>query len=191
MRNIYVLILLALLTNCSMARSKNSSGKLSSTPNIVDPIGPRVQAHLQSDFFRRLVEGHYGSFEAWGQFSYGGWSNIGQIMIRETGPDQASMTYMAPNSDKITSITTIPKEKFSAFKASMSPLKKLSDKKVVVFDALEYEFIHLKGNGNSIEVLSRVFINSFDKNTPQDLAYVDIINAFKALAPIPDTGPKQ
>ena len=135
--------------------------------------------HVEKSF-----EDHPTATKAWALFSYGGWSDNGQLWFFE---GDKNGFYVGPN-QKTHKTFPLPKDKHSEIVTKLSALPQLPDLMPTppIFDALEYEFVAWKKiKGKQICITHRSYMMD-----PQILrermtiqAHQDLIDLFGKLKP--------
>lgn len=144
---------------------------------VNDPIGARIQADMQDTFFAKIMKSK-DYYQGYALFSYGGWSNEGQIMILCYKDSSGDIIYVIPNSKKELASQKFTKSSLDKLRTSLA-VGKLNDFKPKVFDGIEYEYVHaIRTSATALDVETRVYMKvpSLYKGEPN--LYLQVVNAF-------------
>jgi len=129
-------------------------------PEVVD--APRVMANWQQRMDGMLAERASGD-EAFGLFSYGGWANAGQyIVFMNRDRSSARLALVEPSSKEINKerdLTAVELQRLNAQLKAVDALDNVVPDKAV-FDAIEYEFVHTRKDGDKLLVLKRIYMQN-------------------------------
>ena len=143
--------------------------------------GPTVQVSLQKEQLSLWGDPKSTVQEVWALFTYGGWSDRGQIWITLDHKGAYELSYMEPSRDhlppKVTPLSTEQVAKISPLGEQFSHLQ---DFQSVALDGIQYEFIHLVKVEEAF-YLRRIFMNN-PEHFPESKNHHEAIKSFFALA---------
>jgi hypothetical protein len=164
--------------SCMAKKPSASSSNLS----VIDKgEGARVQKAMQALFMLFLQDAAQGT-EAWALFSYGGWADEGQITVILTDSKKAELALAKPNSNSFGTHVSLPNSSIAALQQKTATFDALPDRTAAVFDAIEYEYVHVVREGQQWTVKARVLMHMVEDKDPAS-PYADILATFKALGP--------
>jgi hypothetical protein len=147
---------------------------------------PTIQVDLQKQFWE-LVHKDPAIQEAWGIFSYGGWSNEGQILFFKTGPEAGFVYEAKPNTSVL--VRQKPAVTGAAWMYIEKKCRTLQVQPALdtgALDGLQFEFVHITvdKSGHLPILAHRVFMNNpqLTRDSPHG-ALVDSVFAWMAEAP--------
>ncbi len=102
----------------------------------------RVAPYWQQVMTGRMDSG--GFDEAWGVFSYGGWSDAGQMMLLHNikNPEKALLIVGKPNRQEIDFERSIDLQELKTLIPKLDGIKKLEDVDLPMFDGLVFEMAY-------------------------------------------------
>lgn len=149
-----------------------------------DP-GPRVSDDWQKKMGELLRD--TSAHDAWGLFSYGGWSNAGQVIVLLSDDRKTRDVYVAsPNRQPTVADALKPKRslkdaELASIEVAIKNAVTLQDIDIEMFDGLEFELVHMtkSADGKAIAVTKRVYVRDpGNKPHPEHQA---VMSAFAAL----------
>lgn len=105
----------------------------------------RVAPFWQGLMVDRMNRGGYD--EGWGVFSYGGWSDTGQMILlrKKNSPHQNLIIVGKQNSQEVLFEKKLSPKALNALILELSVIKKLEDVDLPMFDGLVYEMVYVHG----------------------------------------------
>jgi hypothetical protein len=103
-------------------------------------VAPKWQAYLAE---RLKKEGYH---EAWGFFSYGGWSDAGQVMIfaKESSGEEKLLVVAKPNSQDVAFERKLSLQDFAQIRDQLAKINGLKDVDIQMFDGQVFEMVYAK-----------------------------------------------
>lgn len=122
--------------------------------------GARVGGHWQKKLIDRLGSEKFD--EAWGMFSEGGWSDVGQVMLlTNNNRDKFVLLTVKPNEKEGFDTKAFSKNQWENLAKFIEKAATLGDIDEPMFDGLVYEYVHFKRDPEGkISLTKRVYIKS-------------------------------
>jgi hypothetical protein len=143
---------------------------------------PQLQKEWQEKFLELFNKQPKTQKVAFALFSYGGWSNDGQVLLfGEEGKGGVSM-YAKPGSKEVDITKNLTAAEFDSFTANSKNFQNLADVDTGVMDGLQFEYVRaVKDDKGQIKVIQRVFMNNpgIGKPAPQHTDLVKLFSLFK------------
>ena len=165
-------------TPARLHSAEQTALQTSPTWKVNDSRQARIQAAMQESFFAKIMKSKDYD-EGYALFSYGGWSNDGQILILCKADDSGDIIYIAPNTTKELTTHNFTKTNLEQLRANLKRSATLSDFTPKVFDGIEYEYVHaIKQDNNNLDVKTRLYMKvpSLAKGDPNP--YLQVVVAF-------------
>lgn len=172
------------LATSTTATTGTTATNSSTTPTAPDAAKhPQVQADWQERMLKLLANNKDGLTQAWGLFSEGGWSNVGQVIVLAS-PDGRKRRLItgAPNAEDLVggSERELKAGEWQKIERQIQAAQKLPNINETMFDGLIFEFVSAKRERSSqTKITHRLYIKQTG-NTPHP-AHDALINAFQAL----------
>lgn len=144
----------------------------------INDIGtPRLKIEMQESFFLKIMQGN-GYVEGFALFSYGGWSDKGQIMVLCNANADGDIIYIAPNSEKAMPSHSFVRSDLRELTRHLN-VEMLPDFLPKVFDGIEYEYVRArKKDDNTLEITARVYMKTPSLSDGKPNRYQQIVDAF-------------
>lgn len=141
---------------------------------------PRLKTKMQESFFLKILQ-NKDYIEGFALFSYGGWSDKGQIMVLRNANANGDIIYIAPNSDKEMSSHSFVQNELRELTRHLA-VKGLPDFLPKVFDGIEYEYVRARKKDNdTLEVTARIYMKTPSLSEDNPNRYQQIVDAFFAF----------
>jgi len=152
------------------ALAKGGKGRKSSEAESVPPTntGARVGGLWQKRLIERLETEKLD--EAWGVFSEGGWSDVGQVMLLAS-KDKSKFLLLTvkPNDREKSGTKAFSKSQWDTLGPVIENASTLGDIDEQMFDGLIYEYVHFTRDPNGqVKVAKRVYIKSTGREPHKD-----------------------
>lgn len=163
--------LLTLHVGCvTSALAKGGKGRKTSEPETIPPAkdGARVGGFWQKRLVERLETEKLD--DAWGVFSEGGWSDVGQVMLLAS-KDKSKFILMTvkPNDREKSDTKAFVKSQWDTLVPVIEKASTLGDIDEQMFDGLIYEYVHFtRDPSGQIKVAKRVYIKSTGREPHKD-----------------------
>jgi hypothetical protein len=130
--------------------------------------GARVGGRWQKQLIDRLKSEKFD--EAWGMFSEGGWSDVGQVMLLANGSrDKFVLLTVKPNEKEGFDTKAFSKNQWESLSKFIEKSATLGDIDEPMFDGLVYEYVHLRRDAEGkVTLAKRVYIKSTGREPHQD-----------------------
>ena len=190
MLKVFLLLLITTLTACYSSHTHESispaqlysaeqtASQTSPTWKVNDSRKARIQEDMQESFFAKIMKSKDYD-EGYALFSYGGWSNEGQILILCKANDSGDIIYIAPNTTKELTAHSFTKTNLEQLRTDLKEADSLNDFVPKVFDGIEYEYVHvIKQDNSNLNVKARLYMKvpSLAKGNPN--LYLQVVAAF-------------
>ena len=119
----------------------------------------RIQIEQQQSFLSQLANKEKKYKEAWGLFSYGGWSDRGSCWIFKKNRGY-ELFYAKPNTSKFLPYEAINITQLTSFIAATSEFDRETDFELKAFDGIQYEYVHYKQTEEGPLLIKRIFMNN-------------------------------
>lgn len=122
--------------------------------------GPRVAAGIQETVLQELGQGPWD--EAWGLFSTGGWSDVGQVIVFAVKDGtRAELRVIKPNDTALESQAILDRKTLKKLKKEFAKAASLKDVDEDMFDGLIFEYIHVVRDGAAgLKLVKRLYYKS-------------------------------
>ena len=163
------------------SQAEQAAPQTSSTWKVNDSRQARIQKEMQESFFAKIMKSKDYD-EGYALFSYGGWSNDGQILILCKADNSGDIIYIAPNTTKELTAHNFTKTNLEQLRAELTQAATLNDFTPKVFDGIEYEYVHaIKQDNNNLDIKSRLYMKvpSLAKGNPNP--YLQVVAAFSSF----------
>lgn len=140
----------------------------------------RVKPVWQKNFMERAKE--LKAVEAWGLFSEGGWVDDGQTMVFVVPEGLAEVEAVFPGGRAASKLKPISAADVLLFRKNMASLDGLEDHIEAVFDAVQYELVHLVPLESEAQlgVKTRIMmVLPTEQKAPKHLALLKAIKAIR------------
>ncbi|MBP6219173.1 MAG: hypothetical protein KA436_11355 [Oligoflexales bacterium] len=196
-RTASLLLMFTLPTQClSLSPSKDKNSKIvqkdkeealifPSEPEAIQPGWRNHFLSLVSEKQQQMSED--AELEAWALFSSSGWVDQGQSMIISTKSKKdaslGEIFYAGPNRHELSSQLALNATDLHQFSSSFPKYYNLKNRIPVVFDALEYEFIHVVANKQKKKLEHRLVFRMLGIEKDAEEPYSRLVQVFKAWLP--------
>lgn len=110
---------------------------------IAKKVPPARVAPFWQDFAQKQFKsGLYD--EGWGIFSYGGWSDAGQVILLKKKGAGTKLIVGKPNSKEVEFERQLTHDEFNKIEPHLQKIPELRDIELTMFDGIVYEFSYLK-----------------------------------------------
>jgi hypothetical protein len=152
------------------ALAKGGKGRKSSEPESMPPSneGARVGGLWQKRLIERLEAEKLD--EAWGVFSEGGWSDVGQVMLlANKNKSKFLLLTVKPNDREKSDSKAFTKGQWDTLWPVIDKASSLGDIDEQMFDGLIYEYVHFTRDANGqVKAAKRVYIKSTGREPHKD-----------------------
>jgi hypothetical protein len=183
-------LLLSVITACGcISESIQAAGAQAPVGSQVDKKAdakvkePQIQREWQNKFIELFRKDQSKHKVAIALFSYGGWSNDGQVLIFGDDSKGGTAMYAKPGSKDVDTTKDLTAVEFDSFAANSKKFENLPDVDNGVMDGLEFEFVKaVRDEKGDIKVIQRVFMNNpgVGKPAPLHEELVKLFSEFKA-----------
>ena len=168
-------------TPARLYSAAQNASQTSQTWNVNDSRQARIQKDMQESFFAKIMKSKDYN-EGYALFSYGGWSNEGQVLILCKADNSGDIIYIVPNTTKELTAHSFTKTNLEQLRADLKGADSLNDFTPKVFDGIEYEYVHaIKQDNNNLNVKTRIYMKvpSLAKGDPNP--YLQVVAAFSSF----------
>lgn len=143
-------------------------------------LAARVKPDWQKVFIERAME--IKAVEAWGLFSEGGWVDDGQTMVFVLPDGTARVDAVLPGGRAADTLKPVSAADVLLLRRDLLDLDGLEDHIETVFDAVQYEAVHLVplASDSRLDVKTRIMIvHPGEKKAPKHLATLRTLKAIR------------
>lgn len=162
-----------------------NSASAASAPKA-SPVNPRsiLAARIKPDWQKVFIElaMEIKAVEAWGLFSEGGWVDDGQTMVFVLPDGTARVDAVLPGGRAADTLKPVSAADVLLLRRDLSDLDGLEDHVETVFDAVQYEAVHLVplASDSRLDVKTRIMIvHPGEKKAPKHLATLRTLKAIR------------
>lgn len=141
---------------------------------------PRIAKKWQEAFLDVMQKDPRKIVRGWAMFSYGGWSDQGQIMIFEAGDGSFFVNTVPAGSRKLDPERVVKKSDLSQIFDLAAEWQKLGDWQSDVMDGIQFEYVVAERKGEKPVVSKRVFMNN-PHLSPIAAGHQNLVSTFQKL----------